>query len=605
MSPKDLAILHGEKAVVGIIGVICLWTMYGAINNPDIRASDATGMTAEQIKEEIAYIEEYRPKAQAPKLKDVPRYANRLASDLANAVTADTAMAWTTAHPDLGPTVGLSNFFYLYEAVPPQFKAEDQVGAVSLSLGLPPAIRTLDRIGDGDDIAWKRAVGATVENHATIIGARIQRQDGDTWVAVGDIIPFEKFGEPIHLADVKDFATYTFRSQFLIAASGYRFGQGEGGSVLVHAGRALPEDADEDDASAYIARLNKAVAGIDEPALVERLVRPEATVPAGVVLEANETLHVGPWSEPASVTVSSPIRFQLTRLSPDPDNVEATFLLTKLMRDGERSAWLEMQTFKVKPGEKLGAEVNAPNPLTPSTFSVPIDLRTPFELVRVERDVERTIYHQLRPVSRKDGKPGRELDLRTRTTRTDVAVLKNTRTGEEVEYVKLGRITVPLGDTILDPALESGDEAQWFRENPTTFKQQPLKIAPPIKHEPGTGPLEELHQAGDPLAITEVPYYELSTGELIYWETINATIMRKWKLGVTPPEPVIPRTPAPSPTAPNPGQPAIPPQDMPPEMMPPDMDPSMMPPDMDPGMMPPDMMPPEDGAPAPRRRRAR
>ncbi len=588
MSPKDLAILHGEKAVVGLVGVICLWIMYGAINNPDIRASASTGMTAGKIKEEIAYIEEYRPKAQPPQLKSVPRYANRLASDLANAVVADTVMAWTTAHPDLGPTVGLSDFFYVYEAMPPQFKAADQVGAVSLTLGLPPAIRLLERIGDGDDIVWKRAAGGAIENHATIVGARIQRQDGESWVPVGGIIPFEKFGEPIHLTDAKDFATYTFRAQFLIAASGYRFGQGDGGSVLVHAGRALPEDADKDAASVYIARLNRAVAGVDEAALVEGLIRPESTVPAGIILEANETLHVGPWSEPSSVTVSSPIRFQLTRLAPDLDNIEATFLLTKLMRDGERSAWLNVQSFRVKRGEVLGGVVEEVNPLDERKMKTKIDLTTPFVLVRVERDVERIIYHQVRDVARKDGQPGRELELRTRTARTDAAVLKNTRTNTESTFVRLGRVTIPLGDVILDPPIQGGDEAQAFREDAAGFKPQPLRIAEPILHQPDAGPLEELRKAGDALAKTDTPYYELSTGELVYWEPINKRVLRIWKLGVVPPAPVAAPVRTPDPRRPGPG---VPPEgEMLPDMMSPDM--------MDPSMMPPG----GGGAPAPRRR---
>ncbi len=558
MSPKDLLVLHGEKALVTVVALICVWIMFGAATDPDIRASAAQGgMTADQIKENIAKINEYRPRAQPPILKQVPAYANRLSSDLGRPVVAETMMGWTTTHPDLGPTVVVHDFFYIYEALPPKLAAADKVGAVSLSLTLPDSVRDLDRIGDKDDVLWKRAAGGSIENHATILGAQIERKKDDTWVPVGKgMIPFAEMNVPIQITDVQDFGTYTFRARYIIAASGYRYGQGEGGSVIVHAGRTIPLKGDDTAAAVYLARVNKALAG-DEPDVAPKLIHPTDTIPKGVELRNKESAYNGPWSDPVAVTVSSPIRFQLARLSPDfdADKIEATFLLTKLIREGDRQGWVEMQTVKVKKGDKLGGMIKAKHPLRDDGWERALDLSTPFELVRIERDVERILYRQIKDQARSDGKPGRELVTKDKPYKADLAVLKNTRTGEEVTVAKLGRITVPLGDPILDPPTLGGDEAQDFKDHPGEFVMPPLDPKAPTLHQPGEGPLEELHAEGDGLAVTDTPYYELSTGELIYYEPINKTVLRKWKLGVTPPAPLI-KTPPVAPVPPA-GTPAV------------------------------------------------
>jgi len=542
MSPKDLMVLHGEKAVVGVVALICVWIMFGSATDPDIRASSAQGgMTADQIKEAISKINEYRPRAQPPILKQVPAYADRLASDLGRPVVAESMMAWTTQHPDLGPTVVNHEFLYIYEALPPKLAAADKVGAVSLALTLPESVRNLDRIGDGDDVLWKRAAGGSIENHATILGVQIERQKDDSWVPVGKgMIPFAEMNDPIQITDVQDFGTYSFRARYVIVASGYRYGQGEGGSIIVHAGRTIPLKGDDTAAATYLARVNKGLAG-EEPEVGPKLIRPTDTIPMGVELRNKESLFNGPWSDPVAVTVSSPIRFQLARLSPDfdPDKVEATFLLTKLIREGDRQGWVEMQTVKVKKGAKLGGIIQAKHPLRDDDLNRDLDLSTPFELVRIERDVERILYRQIKDQARSDGKPGRELVPKDKPYKADLAVLKNTRTGEEVTLVKLGRVTIPLGDVILDPPTLGGDEAQEFKDHPGEFVLPPLNPKAPIVHQPGEGPLEELRAEGDGLAVTDTPYYELSTGELIYYEPINKAVLRKWKLGVTPPTPVI------------------------------------------------------------------
>jgi hypothetical protein len=617
MSAKDLLILHGEKAVVGVVGALCLWTMYGAMTNQDIRAAGGDkGMSADKIKDAIAFIDNYRREAKPPILKTVPAYADRLATNLGTPLVPDRAVDWLTAHPDLGPVIQTLNFYYVYEAMPPKITAVDRVGSVELEVSDILGIRDFDRIFDGDSATATRNTGAKIDNHADVIGAMIERQDGDNWIPVGDMVPYEKFGAPIAVTDVKEYGSYNFRARLVIAATGFPFRQADGaGSMLVLDGRALPEDADADAASAFMARVNLAVGGDPREAeLNARFIRP-GTVKAAE-LQDRELAYLGPWSDPVSVTVSSSIRFQLDKLAMDPTKEEATFLLTKLMRDETQQAWVEVQKFVVEKPNKLGGVVLADNPLTEIVANEKIDLTTPFVLTKVTRDVERTIYYEIKEKARTDGEDGKMLELRTKTTKTDTATVKNTLSGAELVLVKLGRITPPVGaNRIIDPPIEGGDEEQWFRTDPAAFEQAPLVPKAPVKFEPGTGPLAELNTNGNNLAKTNTPYYELSTGELIWYEPLNKTVMRAYKVGAEPVAPKVYEVPMVDPGM-NPdmnpgaaqpgnsrrrrgrGEEEVPPgmEGMPPDGMPPGMPPEFM----NPESMPPGVQP--DAGKAPRRR---
>ena len=553
MSPKDILILHGEKALVVLIGGACVWSMIGAMTNAEIRpAGGAKGMSAEEIKQAIASIDGYIAKANPPQFKPVPNYAGRLAGDLARPVVADPAMAWLTAHPDLG-TVVSNDFFYVYESLPFTVKAEDKIGAVSLSLVEPTLVRGLDRLKSGDDASWERKAATVIQNWAQIVGVQVERQDGETWKPVGTgFIPYADLGTAIPIDGVEDFATYRFRARPVIAATGVTFGKDGGGSVFIHLGQTIPVDGDDQAAEAFVAKCANALLKGEDADLLSRLARPVGQVPPGVTLEPRENIYHGPWSEVASVQVSSPIRFQLDKLSPNVDEESATILLTRLVRDGSREGWLDMQKFTLAKGDMLGAKgVRAKDPLRDDGRQVEFDLSTPFKLVKVERGVSRTLYYEIKPKSRTDGSKGKDLELNVKTTSTDTATLLNTRTNEQIVLVKLGRITTPVGDRILDPPdLKNGDEEAWFKEGPAAFKQTPLLPPPPIKHAPGTGPLEDLLKSGMSLAKTDTDYFELSNGQLVFWEPINSEVRKVYKLGVEPPPEPVATVPEVTPDAP-------------------------------------------------------
>jgi len=279
----------------------------------------------------------------------------------------------------------------------------------------------------------------------------------------------------------------------------------------------------------------------------------------------------------------------------------ATILLTKLLRGDGQEKWLKLQKFTLRPGDILGGPKNEDNPLTPETSKEEFDLTTPFKLDKLEKEVERILYYEVKAVARPDGK-GRMLDFKPKTVMTDVATFSNTRTGEVVKLVKLGRLIRP-GDpqARIYPDLTAAEEDKLFEADPGTFKQQPLKPDPPVKHAPGTGPLEELRKKGDRLATTDTDYFEMPDGRLYYWQPLNKDVFMRLTPGATykaheavapvpVPEPAAPRPPGGKTRPPEGPTPGFPPGGIPPGSMPPG---GMPPGSMPPGGMPPGAMPPQ------------
>ena len=567
MSAKDILILHGEKLALVVTGLVCGLVLFNTFVNDEVRPS-TEGATAKDIKDAIASIAEYRKRARPPLLKPVPEYAQRMKDDFARSLPARPAMAWLTVHPDLGPITPPDTFLYVYELLPPKLEVKDAIGSLEVVIGLPETVRGSERLSDLAKVEWTRKDVGVVANHAEIAGALIEQRTGKDakaeWKPIGGgrLIPVEDLVNPVTIEGTVDFETYAFRARLVAKATSFRPGSEASGDVLVAEGRSLAADTTPDDE--WWRRLESRIFGKAQD--FKGFVMPGPT-PDGLVLLDEESAYRGPLAEPLTLVASSAIRFQLDKLAPDPQNPNAqlaTILLTKLLRQEGKEAWLPMQKFTVPVGATLGGEKEAKHPLVEGHPIDNFDLTTPFKLEKIDKDVRRVIFYEIKQVARTDGKPGKALTVDKKEVTTDVVTFLNTRTGDKLALAKLGRLTRP-GDpkARIHPDINAVDEQEAFEKNPGAFVQQILLPEPPLRHAPGTGPLEDLHKKGDRQAITDTDYFELPDGRLYFWQPPNREVYMRLKPGanykarevVVPaiPAPVAPVAPAPTPPRPGTG----------------------------------------------------
>lgn len=560
MSAKDILILHGEKIALGITAVICGLVLFGTFVNDDIRPS-AEGATAKDIKEAITSIAEYRKKARPPLLKPVPEYAQRMKDDFARAVPSRPLMAWTTAHPDMGPVTPPDTFLYVYELVAPKLEVKDAIGSLELIVALPEPVRGNERLSDLPTVEWLRKDVGTVTNLAEIAGAIIEQRVGKDpkaeWkpIAGGKLIPATDLVAPIIIDGIDDFETYAFRARLVAKATGFRPGSDAGGDVLVAEGRLLPLETAPDEE--WWRRLELRIFGKNPD--FTGFITP-SPAPAGLEPTEGHSVYRGPLAEPVAVVASSAIRFQLDKLAPDPQNPNAqlaTMLLTKLLRQDGKEAWLPMQKFTVPIGAVLGTPRNIKNPLAADGIEE-FNLTTPFKLEKLDKDVKRVIYYEIKQIARTDGKPGKALDVFLKEVSTDVVTFANARTGDKLKLARLIPLTRP-GDpkARIFPDLAPVNEKQAFEDNPGAFTQQVLLPDPPIRHAPDTGPLEDLRKK-DKQAFTDTDYFEMPDGRLYFWQPPNRDTYMRLKPGATykareVTTPVAPTPEPPAPVAPRPG----------------------------------------------------
>lgn len=563
MNAKDLLILHGEKLAVGVTGLLCGWVVYSALTDESIRPKD--GKTPKDIKDDIAFIDQYRNKQQAPILTPVPDYPGRMQLNFKREIPATPTIAALMRHPDLTPNGPVEGFLYAFELLPATIELEDKVGAITVTVRVPDGGRAAnDRLSAGAGANWSRDIGRSSkqDNFAEVLGALVERKVGRDpkaeWQPLNGGRPVD-IGTPLVLEDIVDYELYEFRARLVAKATGWTGAPG-GGTVMVAEGRWLDGKGDplpEPD-QAWWGRLSTLIGKQPDPSLQRKLLKPADELKAFFTLEPKEQVYKGPLPEAATgLRALSPIRFQLQKLTPDAKNEGqfiATFLLTKLVREGGKEGWLAMQKFNVPVGGMVGQKdvaIVPPKELGQGDKLRKWSLETPFKLEKLQSDLKRTIYYELKPEARKDGQKGKALALRQKDVDTDVATLVNTRTGEKIQLIKLGRLTRPSDPkAMITPDLKPADEQQEFEKDPYSFVSSPLEPAKPIQHAPGTGPLEELRKQGDNLAVTDVEYWEMPDGRLYYWEPLNQEIMKRWKPGVEPK--AEPEKPAPRPADPKP-----------------------------------------------------
>jgi len=256
----------------------------------------------------------------------------------------------------------------------------------------------------------------------------------------------------------------------------------------------------------------------------------------GVQLAKNEQFYLSDFNAPpeASIQATADVRFAFEKWSTDPQDPSkevAVFLLSKQFKGkaGAPNVWLEKpEVFKLSKGDTLGGKVQIQPPN--EKLKREYDLTTPFLLDDIKHDVDRIWYYELKVVPRATPGKDRDLAVTAVTKKTDVAVLKNSKTGASLELTKLADVRRPTRvGSIYYPVYpaEIYEEDKEFLKSPADFQQWGLKPPEPVKHEPGTGPLEELHEkTGDGIYKTDTAYFEMPDGRLFWWEPINHQLMR-------------------------------------------------------------------------------
>jgi hypothetical protein len=258
-----------------------------------------------------------------------------------------------------------------------------------------------------------------------------------------------------------------------------------------------------------------------------------------LVLLAILFVFVTPHGEPIRVSPPPParpgadlaadIRFAFVKVIAGEDGApdQTGFLITRRFpQPGGTVRWLDRpRAIRLGIGDDLGG-IMVESPPGGNGFKVAVDFRTPFVLVGIHRDVQRTLFYEIRTVPRVPTDTEKNLKVMAKIMEVDVAVLRNTTTGALLEMPRLmPRIRRPSRlNAIYDPIIPDDpvDEVQQFTDHPADYVPSPLTPPAPIRHAPDEGPLEDLRsRTGDGLMKTDTDYYEFADGRLVWWEPLN------------------------------------------------------------------------------------
>lgn len=538
MSAQDFVISHGEKVLVLLATIGCGYFLYGTFTNPDIRPTD---ISMEKINDMVGKVESQRGNQPPPVMKAPSPYYDEMMVRWAVQLPSAKYFALLSAATDVGPQDKRDSQYYIYEIHPPQVSVVDNIGNLDVTVSMPSSQRTTDpRISDAASKTW--TLEGRADNKAQWLGVQIEFRVG----TVGDWKPVVakdvkdgllrlKEGATSHtltVPTVEPWQRHYFRARLIAKATGLPLDQAKSNdqqqTILVHQGT-YPEQ------EVNWPKLNTDIADVTNgtKAVLDRFVKGSKEGPFADELRAGEMLYRSIDSDEINIVGTDSIRFVFDKVNVDfqnPANNGATILLSKFLRDPRAAEkktgkWMSKPwSYKLVPGEGLGKGENIPGEFG-QAGKVPEDLTTPYVLTSVKDKVKRVLYYEIVPKTRPMGGRDKDLEVNVKEIETEIAILTNTKTGSEWQLPRCERVikpNKPLSVFYPDYGVQTYDEAAEFKKNPATFKQNNLIPKPPIKHEPGQGPLEELHKRrGDPLLQTDTPYYELADGRLVYWEHVN------------------------------------------------------------------------------------
>lgn len=543
MSAQDLLIAHGEKALVLLVTAACGYGLYGTFVNPEIRPAD---ISMQKINEMVGVVEKERGSQPPPVMKAPSNYLDDMVARWTVQLSSAKYFAWLSATTDVGPIDSRSSQLYVYEIHPPKVTVTDAIGNLDLTVELPSARRTSDvRISDAANKTW--VLESRADNKAQWLGLQVEYRVGTAdWQPLSgkDIkngLLALKEGTTSYTMSVptlEPWQRHHFRARLIAKATGLPLdvakSKDQQQTVLVVQGT-YPDEAI--DWPKLEAGINNVVDGNKE--LLERFQKGGKEGPFADQLRSGELLYRSSDSDEATVLATDSIRFAFDKVSQnfqDPMQNGATILLTKYLRDPRAAdkktgKWMDKPfSYKLLPGEALGnANESIQDPFSTAKQNIPVDLSTSYVLASVKEKVKRVVYYEIFAKSRPMGGRAKDLEVNAKEIETEVAILTNTKTGTELSLPRCERVTKPnkpLSIFYPDFAGQSYDEAGEFKKNPAGFKQNQLVPKPPIKHEPGTGPLEDLRKRrNDPLLRTDTPYYELPDGRIVYWEDVNHKVV--------------------------------------------------------------------------------
>ncbi len=537
MSAQDLLIAHGEKIAVLLVTAVCGYGLYGTFTNPEIRPTD---ISMQKITDMVDTVERERGSQAPPVLKAPSNYLDEMLARWAVKLPSSRYMAWLGAAPDVGPLDVRSSQYYIYEIHPPKLSVIDKIGSLELTITMPSSQRTTDvRISDAPSKSW--SLEGRADNKAQWLGVQVEYRVGTgDWQPMGgkDVrngVLTLKEGTTSHVVTmptVEPWQRHHFRAYLIAKATGLPLDQAKSNdqqqTVLVNQGT-YPDD--QLDWKRLEFDLANVIDGKKE--LLSRFLKGTTEGPLADQLRAGERLYRSGESDLANVTAQDDIRFVFHKVNvniQDPALSGATVLLSKYLRDPRAvdkvtGKWMDKPfTYKLAPGEGLGKQENIPHPFGGAGL-FPVELSTPYVLTEVKPKVKRILFYELATKSRPMGGKSRDLDLKPKDIETEVAILTNTKTGRTWELPACEKIQKPNKPlSVFYPDFNGlvYDEALEFQKNPAGFKQNPLLPKPPIAHEPGQGPLEDLRKRfNDPLMQTDTVYYELPDGRIVYWEKVN------------------------------------------------------------------------------------
>ena len=544
MSAQDILLAHGEKALVLLVTAACGYGLYGTFTNPDIRPTD---ISMEKINTMVGDVERERGSQDPPVLKAPSNYHDDLVARWAVQLPSAKYYASLSAATDVGPLDIRSSQYYIYEIHPPQLSLVDNIGNLDLTITLPNSKRTADvRVSDAASKTW--TLEGRADNKAQWLGVQLEfRVGAGEWqpLVAKDVrngLLTLKEGATAHTVTVptiEPWQRHYFRARLITKATGMPLDQMKSNdqqqTILVCQGTYPEETIDWAKLNADISDVvtgNKTVLG--------RFLKGGKEGPFADQLRAGESLYRSMDSHEATIVATDSIRFVFDKVNQnlqDPAQQGAQILLSKYLRDPRNAdkksgKWIDKPIlFKLAPGEGLGNEQKIPDPFGKAGLLIQENFATPYVLTGVKEKVKRIVLYEIHTESRPMGGKAKNLAIKPKEIEggTEVAILTNTKSGQELSLPRCEKITKPNKPlSIFYPDFPGliYNEAEEFKKNPANFKQNPLIPKEPIRHEPDMGPLEDLRKVrNDPLLRTDTAYFELADGRIVYWEHVNNRVV--------------------------------------------------------------------------------
>ena len=545
MNPTKLLIDHSEKVLVAGIAIGLLWWTIGSVTDPEIQPS----VTATQVTNDKGTVERalnVRPKPHFREFEDV-RAIVQARYDVA--APPPQIVTGITDHPDITAQAGdILVVLSGYEIGQPTLSLSNRVGSMQLTIVNPDGTKPSGgRVQDVMKASWQREILSKVhENKAEIVGLYIEvavgeKIDESSWRPLNTkavrrgILMTSSPTVTVSVNQLEQWAKYHFRARLLVSATSPKPGERPSLGREVYVFDApipwgkigLPPEEQLTNAR-FEQMIEQSKAGIDI-----NLAKP---APVGMSVPANEVGFQGVPSAPVEARALSDTTVALMRvLDRVPNNApvgaeavpHARIGVNKRLVGREGMEWTGAQEEVYVVGQKVGGLVEIKDPNTGDLFLA--DLNTPWKVVEIKRDVERTLYYEVKLGSVLVGENfEKQFQVIPKTRKISVVVLENEVSGSRVELTELlKRILVRAKrDTWYTPAFKPGEEfgeQDAFRENPVDFRDPPLAPAQPLLHQ-DQRLLRRL--IDNPLQLKRIamPYVEMPEGFLLYYDKLNKKV---------------------------------------------------------------------------------